>query len=468
MSLMFEKQPFAVRGFNLCESILRHTPEQLRKFIRRMKVLRMNTLIVHSDYGWNRRKELMIGECRNAGVDIVLMVFGPRTFFSNVPWKTQYFAKDDNGRPFSLKPECETHPCTFDEEGKEAFYCGAVKWLEELPEAVKKVHLRAADGNMFCRCQHCRTLTPWEKWQSFVELFAQAAEKVRPDLQWETDIYFKRYDLPEDTAVFDKMHRMMYDTFGRHPSVELGSRKDEIHLDVMSALTEKKYPGLTPNSYHLQQLKMWAERFPGKVYIHENSMMQRQQGIFQYGTSAYLRDLEIFRELGISGVCYEAFEPGYCGYEKMFEILGKALCGEEPEFIPGELDKLLPEKMMEVFCCDRDFPLEKFVHDPFELALMEHYRLVYWEPGAENCRKFIDFAFANPEKCDMLNIGYGTLRTGMLMGKIKFSGLSESAEDLINRRKLWDFMEEIPPESDPVDVCRELIRELAEKAEDIS
>ena len=53
MSLMFEKQPFAVRGFNLCESILRHTPEQLRKFIRRMKVLRMNTLIVHSDYGWN-------------------------------------------------------------------------------------------------------------------------------------------------------------------------------------------------------------------------------------------------------------------------------------------------------------------------------------------------------------------------------------------------------------------------------
>ena len=41
------KKLFAVRGFNPCESLLRHTPEQLRRFIRRMKDLDFNTIIIH-------------------------------------------------------------------------------------------------------------------------------------------------------------------------------------------------------------------------------------------------------------------------------------------------------------------------------------------------------------------------------------------------------------------------------------
>ena len=43
------KDLFSVRGFNPCESLLRHTPEQLRRFIRRMKQLNFNTIIIHYD-----------------------------------------------------------------------------------------------------------------------------------------------------------------------------------------------------------------------------------------------------------------------------------------------------------------------------------------------------------------------------------------------------------------------------------
>ena len=72
---------FQVRGFNPCESLLRHTPEQLSAFIRRMKTYNFNSIIIHSDYGWKRYQKLIEEECRNAGVEITLMVFCPRTFF---------------------------------------------------------------------------------------------------------------------------------------------------------------------------------------------------------------------------------------------------------------------------------------------------------------------------------------------------------------------------------------------------
>ena len=54
---------FRIRGFNLCESVLRHTPGQLKTFIRRMKVLNFNTLIVQYDYGWRRFGALIRDDC---------------------------------------------------------------------------------------------------------------------------------------------------------------------------------------------------------------------------------------------------------------------------------------------------------------------------------------------------------------------------------------------------------------------
>ena len=113
-------EPFAIRGFNPCESLLRHTPEQLRRFIRRMKTLKMNTIIIHYDYGWKRYKDLILEECAASDINIILMTFGPRTFFRYSNWKKEWFAKDLTGRPYCSNLECETYPCRFEKEALDA------------------------------------------------------------------------------------------------------------------------------------------------------------------------------------------------------------------------------------------------------------------------------------------------------------------------------------------------------------
>ena len=210
--------PFPVRGFNLCESILRHTPEQLRTFIRRMKTLNMNTLIIHYDYGWKRYQQLILEECRKAGIQITLMTFGPRTFFSYSDWKKDFFAKDPQGQPYTNQLECETQPCRFVPEALAAFEFGAGQWLKSLPPEITRVHMRAGDGMMFCQCEKCRLLPEYERWQPFVECFVKAVQEKRPELEYETDIYYKRYRIPAEQAAFSSMKYIMYDTFFRKPS----------------------------------------------------------------------------------------------------------------------------------------------------------------------------------------------------------------------------------------------------------
>ena len=56
-------------------------------------------------------------------------------------------------------------------------------------------------------------------------------------------------------------------------------------------------------------------------------------------------------------------------------------------------------------------------------------------------------------------------RSGLLGGTLHFKPLSDAAQALISSRKLWDFMENIPLDEDPRQVCRGLIMEFAEKAE---
>ena len=69
--------PFAVRGFNMCESLLRHSPEELRAFLRRMKTLEFNTVIIHYDYGWRHYRDLILKECAENKIAVTLMTFGP-------------------------------------------------------------------------------------------------------------------------------------------------------------------------------------------------------------------------------------------------------------------------------------------------------------------------------------------------------------------------------------------------------
>ncbi len=460
------KEQFAVRGFNPCESLLRHTPEQLRRFIRRMKRLKFNTIIIHCDYGWKRYKDLILEECRRAGVEITLMTFGPRTFYRYTDWKPEFFARKEDGGLFTEKLECETYPCRFAPGALEAFEEGARAWLAELPPAIRRIHMRAADGRDFCQCPQCRKFVPEERWNPFVARFVKAVQETRPDLAFETDVYVRRYDLPEDPRPFDAMARIMFDTFPRTPTFPLGSSLDTSSRGVMRRYygTGNEPDELTCNTAMLRKLEEWNRAFPGKVYIHENVMKQGYVGNFQYGTRSYLEDLKTFRKLGIQGVCFEAYEPGYGAFAELFDLLARALRGEEVEYAPCELDEIVREKKMTWFCQDPDLPLAPYITDPVLLKSQQFYQKRVTGLSPQYFRDYVSFALENEDRLDSLFIGYVQARTHLREGKIAFRNLSPEAEKMLQARKLWDFMEDIPDSEDPRAVCRNILEELLRKA----
>ena len=456
-----KNKPFPIRGFNLCESILRHTPEQLSRFIQRMKSLNMNTLIVHYDYGWNRYKDLIIDECKKANIQISLMTFGPRTFFQYSDWKKEYFAKDLKGNVYTNRLECETHPCRFVPESLAAFEYGAGKWLKSLPPEITRVHMRAGDGSMFCQCEKCRNLPEYDRWQPFVDCFVKAIQEHRPDLEYETDIYYKRYRIPSNHSSLKNMKYIMYDTFFRKPSCALG-QNDNITKDLLQ-YADSKHCNTAENDishFHTARLTEWTKLFPNKMYIHENAMLQGYMGVFQYGTSAYLKDLEKFRTLGIQGVCYEAYEQGYQNYQEMFEILAKAMNGEEVSYEEHPLEHLIPQTQIYRFCSDPKFPIEKYISNQITLKHLKFYARFWENPDSKLFKEYVEFALSNDGQLDPILIAWYCSQAGIAQNKLKFNNLSFEAKDFTARRKLWDFMEDIPVSENPISFCHKIIEEL--------
>jgi len=464
------KASFSVRGFNLCESILRHSPEQLRRFIRRMKTLNMNSLIVHYDYGWRRYHDLISEECKNAGIEITLMTFGPRTFYSLVDWKKEWFAKDENGVPFCNFSECETLPCAANPEALEGFRAGAKIFLRRLPPNIKRIHMRAGDGVYYCRCKKCALKPYREQWTPFVKAFVEAVIETDPKLQMETDIYFKRYELPSDLMPYREMPRLMYDTFGRNPLFPIGAEEASTPDDfnATKSLQDKKGSAdRSPNAYHEERLKQWSGLMPRKIYIHENAMMHRYRGVFQQNTPALLQDLLVYKKLGVKGVCYEAYEPGYPFFEKSFEALSNALTEIETiqEYAPSALEeKILSARHgMSLFCIDRNFPLDKFISDPLELKMAQLYRQSLWELTPELVSRYISLAFEHKDILDALWIGFNLLTSGKHTKSLVFDSLNEEENAFLNYRKLWDFMENIPLADDPVKNTERMIFNIQDK-----
>ena len=460
-------KPFELRGFSPCESLLRHTPEQLRNFIRRMKKLQMNTLLIHSAYGWNYYKDLVMEECSKSGIKILLYTLGARSFFSYVECKPHWFAKDVTGKPFNEKLECESYPCRFEEEALEAYEYGAKEWLKSVPAGIKHVHMRGADGIRFCQCPKCRVLPEFERWQPFAERFVKAIQEVRPDLEFGVDAYVKRLYIPENRAPYEKMSDIMFDTFDRHNEFPIDVSGYDIprgDLDVIISSGIKEDEKDT-NRFIRNRLKEWAEAFPGKPFIHENAMGQSYFTITQFATDSYLQDVDFYRRLGLKGIFWEAFEPGYGNFEEMFELLAKAMMGEEVKREPTKIELARREFPDTQFGGDLSFPLEKYIEDPWILKnklLFRRYRL---SPDFDIFREYFEFAWENEAKLDSLYIGYALLKNYYSDGIIKFKNLTPEEKDLFSRRKLWDYMEDIQSSCDPRKECREMMEKLFRKAE---
>ena len=86
--------------------------------------------------------------------------------------------------------------------------------------------------------------------------------------------------------------------------------------------------------------------------------------------------------------------------------------------------------------------------------------------NAQQYRELVELEWEHEDLLDPLLVGYAAARDGMLNGTLRFDKLSDPAQDFISRRKLWDFMEDIPLSEDPRKVCKDLIFELAQKVHD--
>ena len=113
-----------------------------------------------------------------------------------------------------------------------------------------------------------------------------------------------------------------------------------------------------------------------------------------------------------------------------------------------------------------DFPAEKYLTDPVKLKHALYYRDFIRNPDAKAYRALLTLALENEDVLDPLFIGFRGATYGMAEGKLTFDRkqLSPAAADLLSRRKLWDFMEEIPLNEDPYKICRDLMTELLCKA----
>ena len=107
--------------------------------------------------------------------------------------------------------------------------------------------------------------------------------------------------------------------------------------------------------------------------------------------------------------------------------------------------------------------MTKLIKDPFAREHTCHFRDFWQNPSLDNARKYLKFAFDNEDVLDPLFIGFSLVQSGPRNKKYFFRGTSPLEEDFLHRRKLWDFMEDIPAEKDPRAVCRELIFSLFDK-----
>ncbi len=459
---------FRIRGLNLVESTLRHDEHQLRRFIRRMKDLHLNTLMSYYDYGWNRYGQLILDETSQAGVELCLAVFAPRTFFSYAGWNPQWSAKNSDGSPKFHKLECETKPCCFEPEAIEAYKFGVKRWLAELPTGIKHVHIRSGDGIQFCECPRCKNLPAQEQWQPFLNAFAETLFETRPELSFEVDVYVKRYQLPERFTAQQRASRIMFDTFGRQPFIPLGKNWN---TDMMSLYVSEPYSNdISPNEYLLHSLCEWHAKVPNKIYVHENLMGQGLLSINQHNTSVLLEDLKTYHNIGILGVAYEAYEPGFEHFTKQISILARAMNDIKfaDEYIPDELERELigGRWRMSMFCRDINFPIDKYIDDPIVAQHIKNYRDFLDNPNTKHLRQLVEFVFANDERFDSLFAGFHSCDYARVVGNVDFSNASEHARFMLSHRKLWDFIETIPQNDDPRRITRELILDAVSNAKD--
>ena len=447
-----EHPQFAIRGLNPCESLARHTDEQITTLIDRMGRWRMNTLIIHSNYGFLSRRQIILRETQKRGIEIVHYTYSNLCFLEGMP--ARYFAKDEHGEPKWQSLQCETRLCVSDAAGLGQYRHNVRKYLAGHPDYTRMLFC-TADGGELCQCKKCRDLGPMAQWQAIFDPFFDEAQESR---HLEMLSYVQRFRVPTDRARISRLDRVLFDTHLRFPRTPLGQAHEWMKQGLRHCYPPEFDPicdarGDQPiNQYLLDRLVDWRAAFTGQLYVFENLMIQGLWGCPRPNTSIYLEDLRTFKKLGLNEVVYEAFEPGIKPFLPTFEAIAQMQWDLE---YPYQRDAL-EERYVSEGATDGDFLAAHPGHEKWaelrgnyprsELAglLYRYHR----DPSAAICREVLNYILNHPERedFDWIYVAHAALKKAAKLGVLEPRNPEEG--DFLNLKKLWDFQERYSPGRD--------------------
>ena len=453
---------FTIRGVNPCESLARHTPEQLRDLIDRMGKWRMNTMIVHVNYGWRFHRDLIVEECRKRGIDIVFYVYTSIVFLPpDAP--AEWLAKGVDVRPITNHPECETRLCLAEPDGLDAFEQGARKFFADEAGPAASVLMQTGDGYGHCRCPQCRALLPSEQWLPPMERFIRAGRDVASEKLLETLVYVQRYCPPADLRLYGALDRLFYDLHPRNRWRPLGDahpvygRHREAEVDTAAA-------DVPINIYLFDRLKQWREKFPGRLYAFENLQLHGALSCPQPNTAVLLEDLRRYRDVGLDGAVYELLD-GTTYFVDQMGVLGDGLWNPDIGYQPTRLEQWCTEHCPPhplFFLNDFHFPFDEF-SDQFDEPLREHMhniREFYAAPSAEHLKRAVEHMYGFPGRFEWMSTAFRFLK--MFHSQTPIQDLNEQEKRFLDIVKLWDFME---PLDDPIGETDEIVRNLLRRVQ---
>jgi hypothetical protein len=468
MNKIITSQPrFSVRGINVCESLARHSPEQVARLIERMASWNMNTLLVHQYYGYKFHKDLIESLCRKHGIHIIYMLHTAFAFTPHIP--AVFFALDMDGNPRTKIACNETKLCVSNPEGLGLFRYGARRYFNSDRAKPESTYLvMDADGYLFCQCPKCRNIKPVDQWAILLEIAVEEANKAQKNLTIEYLSYVWRYSIPEKIELFQHVHGVHFDTHQRFRWRAFNEAHPVNIFSEIEAKVDSRAEGLPINLYLYERLKEWRQKYTGKLYVFENLMLQGSISCPQPYTVNLLKDLDLYESLGVDGVIYEVFEPGIQSFEKQLDLISESLL-KKPQ-IP-ELSAL--EKIVQHLLLDEQFNYNPALgylslneadilaavkadgYDERLIGYLIRLRTFLFDRSYENYCKVARYVLDHQKRFDWMMILFNLIR---IVPKDQLpANLNETTIEFMTVHKLWDMQEKM---QSPIEETYQIVQNL--------
>ncbi|MEW5818351.1 MAG: hypothetical protein AB1798_23550 [Spirochaetota bacterium] len=458
---------FNIRGIYPCETLSRHSPDQIRTLIDRMGAWRFNTLVIYTDYGYGEHISLIEKECARRGIDIIYYYNTTFQFMQDlIPAK--HFARDPAGRLWTETLLCETRPCFADPEAERIIDRSIDTFFKEkLPSHHTQLLFAPADGYKVCLCRHCRRLTPMEQWLPIQKSLSQGKSVYIPERQLISQVYIHRYRPPVELDSYKAVDRIFFDThqrsrwqpLGREHESRVFHREDEVDWAARN----------TPlNIYFLDRIQEWRLKLNKPIVLFENLMVQGTFSCGQFNTSVLIKDLKILEQIGVDGILYECFEPGIKSFEDELSHLSLALWDRHYRYRPGKIEEwairhfsrsdVSVNVSTEVGALGTLIPavLPSFPWEAAEEELetshfkyLKRFSAFIQSLTPEDAASVIDHIYQHNERFDLRFIGFWVLRR--LFREKGIRDLNDKERDFLSYEKLWDFMKAVSMPRETVD-----------------